>query len=123
VRCEPGNFPLRELFAAVRKEIGGAEEFRLHVDGKSFERQWRCVCGAEQSVLSLAGRTAAKDRTCPRCHETMQPVGFVTLPSLCERTLTPHELAKPLSELGLVAGDVVFTNRENNRTAFELVNA
>ncbi|MSU57210.1 MAG: hypothetical protein EXS35_03345 [Pedosphaera sp.] len=122
VRCEPGNFPLRELFAAVQKEIDGAEEVRLHLDGKPFERQWRCVCGAEQAVLALAGRTAAKDRACRRCNGTMQPVGFVSLPSLCERTLTPPELAKPLSELGLVAGDVIFTNRENSRIAFELVN-
>ncbi len=120
-RCEPHKLSLRRFMNALGKELGGNDDIRLHMDGKAFERQWRCACGSGKAVLSLAGRTTAPERACPRCGGTMEPVGFAMLPSLCEGTLTPQERVKPLTSLGLATGDVVLVRTQNGQHAFELV--
>lgn len=122
-RCEPKNLSLRRFIKALGKEIGGKDRVQLHVDGKPFERRWRCACGHVKAVLGLAGRASASDRACPCCGASMASVGFAMLPSLCEAMLTTRELAKPLSVLGVLSGDIVVARTENRQYAFELVTA
>ena len=120
-RIEPAAWTLQQFMAGCRAAIGGAAGIQLQHESQPFERQWRCACGAEKAVLKLAGRSAVAERRCNRCGETMAAVGFVTLPSLCEGSLTPQELALPLAALGLAAGDVFRARSTSGQTVFELV--
>lgn len=120
-RCNPEVWLLGELMAGLKREYPDGNAVRFHIEGKSFARRLRCVCGEEKAVFCLEGRMAAAERNCPRCGEQMAAVGFSMLPFLSEEILLPEDRKRPLATLGLAAGDMLMTKSPNGLKAFELI--
>jgi len=79
----------------------------LEVPGKLFVRELACPCGERRAGLRLKGRLGAAAQTCGKCGERMLPTGMGLINGLARGALSPRELAKPLSSLGLRAADVI----------------
>lgn len=91
---------IRELFGTVRSACLGVEEQPL-VCGM------RCSgCGRTQQVLRLRYRLSMRDCTCTKCGSETMPVGFSMVDRLNLSNADKKLLRRPLSSIGLRAGDV-----------------
>jgi molybdopterin/thiamine biosynthesis adenylyltransferase len=120
-RLDHSAFPIRPLRRSPQR-ITVAEVFALRgngsttksgtgtfleVPGKLFVRELACPCGARRSTLRLKGRFGTAGQACARCGGRMSPAGTGLTNVLARRSLSPRELARPLSALGLQSADVI----------------
>ena len=92
---------LRRLSAMAGAQVG------LAVGGKTFGRALRCPgCGKVRPGLRLLGREPSGAGRCRRCQRTMLACG-ADLVRVLDASLPREVLALRLSDIGLMAGDVL----------------
>lgn len=117
----PDTSSLGAFFADLRKALALTKPVSVQVEVQRFDRQLRCECGEEKSVLSVQGRMPIAERLCPRCGGNMSPVGFSQIASLSEEALLPAHRGRLLSAAGLRTGDIITVKSGAATKAFELV--
>ena len=74
-------------------------------------------------MLRLKGRFRGSQQTCARCGRQMSPLGTGLSNVLVREALSPRELARPLSALGLQPADVIAIGHQSQVSCFELGNS
>jgi len=108
---------------AGRSKVKAQAAATLEVPGRMFVRELACQCGERRRVLRLKGRLRSSQRICAKCGRIMSPLGTGLRNALVGDTLSPSELARPLSSLGLLPADVIALGRRNRLSCFELGNS
>jgi molybdopterin/thiamine biosynthesis adenylyltransferase len=105
----PRRMTLGEAFALGQKRTKSKSPVAagLEVPGKLFVRELACQCGARRSGLCLKGRLGEALLTCKRCGRKMSPTGGGLSNVLARDALSPRELSKPLTALGLQPADII----------------
>jgi len=118
----PARVTLADAFALGTRgtSLSAQAAASLGVPGKLFVRELACRCGARRTGLRLGGRFGAAAQTCTQCGARMSPTGSSLTNVLARRALSPRDLAKPLSALGLQPGDVIAINAGARIGFFEL---
>ena len=92
----------------------------LEVPGRTFVRELACQCGERRRVLRLKGRFRRAQQVCGKCGQLLAPLGTGLASALAAEALTPSELARPLSSLGLEPREVIAIGHNGRFSCFEL---
>ena len=111
-----------DVFALGRSgsQANRAAAATLEVPGKLFVRELSCRCGARRGTLRLKGRFDSAAQTCAKCGGRMAPLGTGLTNVLVRSSLSPRELARPLTALGLLPGDVLSVGEGRRVSFFQL---
>jgi len=120
LRQGPRRLTVGDAFALSAGRSKASVNAALEVPGKLFVRQLACQCGKTLQVLHLKGRFAAAGQACPGCGGRMLPLGTGLRNVLAREALSPCELARPLSTLGLQQADVIAIGKGSRLHYFEL---
>ena len=103
----PRTATVSELLEAA--ERGGVPVEGIRVEGDVFVKRVACLsCGRPRDAMRFGRRLSAEQRKCRSCGGRMAAAGMDAEESLCVAHLAAASLlSKPLSRLGLRAGDVV----------------
>ena len=109
IEDSPAAITLGQALGWAANGSSGPEGCELCVEGQRFTTMEFCPgCGHHAPTgLRLAGRIERGQRRCPACGKTMVVRGFDMREWIDGRTLESHDLARPLSALGVEAGDVL----------------
>jgi molybdopterin/thiamine biosynthesis adenylyltransferase len=116
----PDNVTLGEALALGRGRRAAKAKATLRLAGKTFVRNLICGCGYRRPVLRVAGRLHQRHTSCPNCGKPLLAAGLGALAHLDEETLPKHALSRPLSALGMRAGDVFTITRAGRSAHWEL---
>jgi molybdopterin/thiamine biosynthesis adenylyltransferase len=120
LRHGPRRLTVGDAFALNAGRAKPSVNATLEVPGKLFVRQLACRCGRTLQVLRLKGRFASVGQGCPGCGGRMLPMGTGLSNVLAREALSPRELARPLSTLGLQQADVISLGKGSRLHHFEL---
>ena len=122
LRQSPHGITLKEAFALGPRGSKSTSHTAgsFEVPGKLFVLELACPCGQRRPGLRLKGRIAAAALACPKCGGRMSPPGTGLTDALARDALSPRDLARPLSALGLQPADVIAVGEGRRFNFFEL---